>query len=116
MLGTLLFGAVGLLSGATVVARRPWTAVLSRRRYPADMQADPIFAETNRVITAGWTLYFAVAALACATGPGWLTALFAAGTGLCGAVSFPLANWYSRVRLGARPGGSLGALENRLPR
>jgi hypothetical protein len=54
-----LYAILALASLASLIARRPWTAALARRRMPPAVWTTELFLETNLVLTALWTLLFA---------------------------------------------------------
>jgi hypothetical protein len=99
MIFVILWTTLALLSAGTVLAGRPWTSVLARRRYPPELRTDPLFVGTNRIITIGWTVFFAVAAAASAVGPGWIGIVFSVLSGVLSPLSFRFGDWYSTRRL-----------------
>ena len=62
-MGFWIWGVQAALSAGTLAVGRPWTVYASGRRYPSHVRAHPLFAAANRRITAGWTAYFAAAAV-----------------------------------------------------
>lgn len=99
MIGAAIWGTLALASAATVVARRPWTEPLARRRNPVEVHGLPIFRETNLVITAGWTLIFAAAALISAVSPAWVSLALPAPMPALAHLSFKLGPKYAMWRL-----------------
>jgi hypothetical protein len=88
-----------IASGASLAVSHPWTTYMSRRRYPLEVQGHPLFAEANRIITGGWTLYFALAAIATALGGPWIALAFAVPTPLLGWLSFRIGSRYAPWKL-----------------
>src|SRR5437016_4884825 len=72
----------------------PWTALLSRRRYPDHIRAHPLFAEANLVITGAWTVYFTAAAAATALAGSWMAIAFTVPTPLLGWLSYRVGDRY----------------------
>lgn len=101
-LGLVIWGVQTLLSGASLALRRPWTMLLSRRRYPRALWDTPLFVETNMIITGAWTAYFAIAAAASAVGPAAVPIGFAIASAPLAKLSFWFGDRYSSARL-ARP-------------
>jgi hypothetical protein len=93
--GVAIWLAQAGASGASLAIGHPWTGLLSRRRYPAHVQAHPLFVEANQVITGAWTAYFAAAAAVTAlTGP-WMSIVFAAPTPVLGWLSYRVGDRYA---------------------
>jgi hypothetical protein len=61
----------------SVALRRPWTIMLSRWRYSAEVRSTDLFRETNSIITSGWAVYYAIAASVTAFSPAWTGLVFA---------------------------------------
>jgi len=85
---------LAVASGASFVFGQPWTGFLSARRYTASVRAHPLFTEANQVITAAWTTYFAIAALATALSNVWTSTGFAAAAPFLGWLSFVVGDRY----------------------
>lgn len=111
--GFVVWLVQGLASGATLVARRPWTALLSRKRY-AEVADHPLFRETNMVVTGVWTAYFFLAALMTALFGGLVALAFAVGAIPLGPLSFRLADVYSRRRAGSDLAASFAGMHTAL--
>jgi len=93
-IGTWIWLAQAVASGASLALGYPWTSLLSRR-YPDQVRAHPLFREANQLITGGWTAYFAIAGVASAlTGP-WTSIAFAVPTPLLGWLSFRVGDRYA---------------------
>jgi len=88
-------------SGVTIAIGRPWTALLSRSRYPEQVRHHVLFAQANRMITAGWTSYFALAALITGLTVPWAALAFAAPTPILGWLSFRVGDWYAKSKMAA---------------
>jgi putative sterol carrier protein len=86
-------------SVGSVAVGRPWTALVSGRRYPPQVRAHPLFAAANRRITAVWAAYFAVAAIVSAFTAPWTSLLFAAPTPALAWLSYRAGNGYAAARL-----------------
>ncbi len=98
-IGVWIWGAQGAVSLASLLAGRPWTALLSGRRYDEQVRAHPLFTAANRWITGGWTAYFALAATVTALTTPWAGLAFAAPTPLLGWASFRIGERYADRRL-----------------
>jgi putative sterol carrier protein len=98
-IGVWIWGAQGAASLASLLAGRPWTALLSGRRYDQQVRAHPVFQETNRWITVGWTAYFALAATVTALTTPWSGLAFALPTPLLGWASFRIGERYADRRV-----------------
>lgn len=59
-------GALALTALASIAVRQPFTLVFARAEVPEEHWHSPLFLRVNLVITAIWTVSFAVAAAACA--------------------------------------------------
>jgi hypothetical protein len=99
MVGTVIWGTLAGASAATLAAGRPWTELLARRRWPAEVRALPLFHESNLVLTAGWTLLFSLAAAISAVSPSWVSPILAAPTPLLGRLSYRLGPKYVEWRV-----------------
>ena len=97
--GVLIWGAEAGVSALSLVLRRPWTELLSRRRYPDHVRAHPFFAEANRLITGGWTLYFAAAAVTTWALGSWASIPFLALTPVGGWLSYRIGDRYAPWKL-----------------
>jgi hypothetical protein len=97
--GTLIWALQAAGSGASIAVGRPWTGLLSRRRYPEQVRVHPLFAEANQVITGAWTLYFAVAAAATALTGAWASIAFIVPTPLLGWLSYRAGDRYALWKL-----------------
>jgi hypothetical protein len=93
-----LLALAALLS---VLARRPWTSLIARRQNPPEVVASDLFRETNMVISGGWALLFAGAALLAAVAPLWLNLGYSALLLLLGRLSPKFGTWYAARRLRA---------------
>ena len=99
--GVWIFGLLALASLASVIARRPWTSVIARRHNPPEVWSTDLFRETNMVISGGWSLLFAGAALLAARAPLWLNLGYGVLLVALGHFSPRLGAWYSSRRLRA---------------
>jgi len=106
VIGIIVWGPQALISVASLALRRPWTAVLSRRRYPEEFWATPLFHETNMVMSAAWSVYFILATVCTAVGPLWTDIAFGIGAAVLTPVSFLVAQRYADWRLAAIAAGS----------
>lgn len=100
-LGSWIFGALALASLASVLARRPWTMVIARRHNPPEVWSTDLFRETNMLLSTGWAVLFAGAAILASTAP--LSLNLAWGTLLLvlGHFSSKLGSLYASRRLRA---------------
>lgn len=96
--GAVVWAVLAVASGVSVAVGQPWTTRVSRRRYPPELWTDPIFVDTNRLITVGWTVYFAVAAGVSAVGPGWVSIGFGVLSWALSPLSFRFGESYSANR------------------
>jgi putative sterol carrier protein len=96
--GTWVWGVSALASVGTLVMGRPWTALLSGRRYDQQVRAHPYFVAANMWITAGWTAYFTLAAVVTALTIPWSALAFSVPTPLLGWASFQLGDRYAPWR------------------
>ncbi len=95
-------------SGGSLAVGHPWTALLSRRRYPEQVRAHPLFVEANRFITGAWTLYFGVAATATALAGPWTPIILSGPTPLLGWLSFRVGDRYAPWKMQrSQPKGEL---------
>lgn len=85
--GVIVWTALAGLSLASLLVGRPWTVAKARRAAPPAVRETAAFRETNRVLTAGWTLYFAAAAGISLIGPAWASWAPAIPTPLLGKLS-----------------------------
>ena len=99
MIGTVIWGTLAVVSAATLLAGRPWTEMLARGQWPPEIHSLPIFRESNLVITAGWTLIFAIGAAISAVSPVWVSPTLAAPMPLIGRLSYRLGPKYVRWRV-----------------
>lgn len=99
--GVWIFGLLALASLGSVVAKRPWTAVLARRHNPPEVWSTDLFRETNMLISGGWALLFAGAACLAALAPLWPNLVYGALLVLLGHYSSRFGAWYSTRRLRA---------------
>src|SRR3954462_1460764 len=101
-LGGWVWAGQAILSGASLVARRPWTALVSRGRYSEQVGRHDWFAEANTRITAAWTAYFGAAAITTALTASWVAAVWVVPTPALALVSFRVGDrygaWKSRSR------------------
>lgn len=100
-IGMWIFGLLALASLASVLARRPWTSVLARRHNPPEVWSTDLFRETNMLISGGWSLLFAGAALLAVLAPLWLNLGYGALLFVAGHFSPRIGAWYSSRRLRA---------------
>jgi hypothetical protein len=98
-MGAWIWSALAVGSAVSLGLGRPWTSYLSRRRYAEQVRAHPWFREANQVITAGWTAYFAAAALLSTLGPAWVSIALSVPTPVLGWVSFLLGDHYVPWRM-----------------
>jgi SCP-2 sterol transfer family len=97
--GTLIWAVQAAGSGGSLVVGRPWTALLSRRRYPEQVRVHPLFPEANQVITGAWTVYFALATAATALTGTWASIAFTMPTPLLGWLSYRVGDRYAPWKL-----------------
>lgn len=100
-IGVWIFGLLALVSLASVLARRPWTSIVARRHNPPDVWPTDLFRETNMLISGGWALLFAGAALLAALAPPWLNLGYGTLLVAFGLLSPRFGGWYSSRRLRA---------------
>jgi hypothetical protein len=62
----LSLGVLGLVSWASLAARRPFTLHFARQQVPPEIWNHPVFYRINAVITAVWASGFVLSAAACA--------------------------------------------------
>jgi len=96
-----IFGVLALASLASVLAKRPWTAVLARRHNPPEVWSTDLFRQTNMLISGGWTLLFAGAACLAAFAPLSWNLGYGALLVVLGSYSSRFGAWYSSRRLRA---------------
>lgn len=96
-----VFAFIALVSLVSVLVKRPWTAIIARRDNPPEVVASDLFLETNMVISAVWSLLFAVAALLSAVAPFWLGLAYGLLLFYLGHVSPRFGAWYATKRLRA---------------
>lgn len=96
---TILWTSAAALSLLSLLARRPWTLVPAKRRNPPQLWKEPLFLETNMVITGAWTLYFALNAAVTTAVPVWAGAILGVPTPLLGKLSHRTAPRYVAWRL-----------------
>lgn len=101
--GVWIWSAEAAVSAATLAARRPWTAVVAAPHYDAQVRAHPAFRTTNAALTAGWTAYFALAAVTTAVSTPAVALVWAVPTPLLGWLSFRLGDRYGRRRASGAP-------------
>lgn len=104
-----IFGVVALASLASVAARRPWTTVIAKRHNPPELWSTDLFRETNLILSAGWSLLFAVAAILAWYASLWINLACGALLLALGRASPMLGAWYASRRLQVRCGDQ-GAL------
>jgi putative sterol carrier protein len=108
----MIWGVQAAASGASLIAGRPWTSLVSGRQFTPEVRAHPLFAAANRRVTMGWTLYFGLAAVVSfAAGPMWSLVL-AAPTPLLGWVSYRVGNGYAAARLPSRGASAMANSRN----
>src|SRR3954468_15858932 len=83
-IGIWIWGVQAGFSGGSLAAGRPWTSLASGRRYPPHVRGHPLYIAANRLITAAWTAYFALAAVVAALTAPWVSIVFIAPTPLLG--------------------------------
>jgi putative sterol carrier protein len=98
-IGVWIWGAQAAASAAGLLIGRPWTALLSGRRYDEQVRAHPVFIDANRWITGVWTLYFALAATVTALTNPWSALAFAVPTPFLGWASFRIGDRYANWRM-----------------
>src|SRR5258708_1531544 len=91
-----------LASLVSLLIRRPWTAIPARRRQPRAFWSMPVFHETNMLLTAAWTGYFALAALVTLAAP-WVSVLLGLASWPFSEASHRFGSWYSLRRLATQP-------------
>lgn len=99
--GVWLYSALALASLISVLARRPWTIPLARRRTAPAVWSTDLFLETNLALSGGWTLLFAGGAAVSALTPLWGQMAYGALLAVFGRASHNVAGWYSARRLRA---------------
>ncbi|WP_371476785.1 hypothetical protein [Kitasatospora sp. NBC_00315] len=60
--GALSSGVLALIAGVSLAIRRPFTLGIAKQSTPPQIWDHPVFVRTNTVVTALWTLAFAVTA------------------------------------------------------
>jgi hypothetical protein len=98
-MGIWIWGVQAAFSGGSLAVGRPWTSLVSGRRYPPHVRAHPLYVSANRRITAAWTVYFALAAVITAVTTPWVSMVFIAPTPLLGWLSFIAGDRYAAARL-----------------
>jgi putative sterol carrier protein len=98
-IGAWIWLAQAAGSGGSLAVGHPWTALLSRRRYPDHVRAHPLFVEANQVITGGWTGYFAAAAIVTALVGSWTAIAFTVPTPVLGWLSYRVGDRYAPWKL-----------------
>jgi putative sterol carrier protein len=98
-IGVWIWSAQAAASAASLLIGRPWTALLSGRRYDDQVRVHPVFSDANRWITGGWTVYFALAALVTALTTPWSALAFAVPTPLLAWASFRIGDHYANWRM-----------------
>jgi hypothetical protein len=100
--GTLVTGGLMLTSLISLAIGRPFTLQYAREQVPQEYWNLPVFIKTNRLITAAWTLAFAISTVANAAAtyspsfPHWV-GITASVLGFLWAIWFT--RWYpARVR------------------
>ncbi|MET7282044.1 hypothetical protein ABZS29_27695 [Kribbella sp. NPDC005582] len=58
---------LALIAGVSLAVRRPFTLGIAKQTTPREVWDQPLFVRTNVIITAVWTVSFAVGAVALAT-------------------------------------------------
>jgi hypothetical protein len=96
---TLIFVTISGLSLLSIIVRRPWTILIARRRTPPEVWSTDLFLETNSIITGGWTILFAMAALQSIYAPIWCSLILAVVYFLLSRLSPKFGTWYSSKRL-----------------
>jgi hypothetical protein len=111
--GALIWGALAAVSAVSLVLRHPWTALLSARRYPAQVRAHPLYQEANMIITAAWTAYYALAAVTTAVTVPIAGLLWIVPTPLLGWLSFKAGDRYAIRRVGPMhsAGGTMDVID-----
>jgi putative sterol carrier protein len=97
--GAWVWGLECIASVLTLLFGRPWTALLSGRRYGEEVRAHPYFTEANMWITGAWTLYFALAASVTVLTAPWVALVFVGPTPLLGLASFKVGDRYASWRM-----------------
>lgn len=94
-----IWGTQALFSAGSLATRRPWTALVSARRYPPPVRDHPLFKEANVRITAAWTAYFAIGTIATALAGPWVGLVFVVPTPVLAWAAFRYADRYAASRL-----------------
>ncbi len=100
-LGSWIFGLLALASLASVVVRRPWTMIVARRHNPPEVWSTDLFRETNMLLTTGWAVLFAGAAILASLAPLSLNIAWGAVLLVLGHFSPRLGSLYASRRLRA---------------
>ena len=96
-----IFGVLGFASMVSVLVKRPWTTFIAKRHNPPEVWSTDLFRETNMILSAGWSILFAGAAVMAAVAPLWVNLAYGVFLFSMGRLSPKLAAWYSSRRLRA---------------
>ena len=58
-----IYAVLSAGSALSVLAGRPWTSIISRHTNPPELWGNPVFLETNNLLSGTWALLFGGAAL-----------------------------------------------------
>jgi hypothetical protein len=101
---TCIFSVLAGVSLVTILAGRPWTIMVARRKTPPEVWSTGLFLETNMIITGAWAILFALAAYMSPAMNLWAGLLLGAVFVILGRLSSRFGLWYSSKRLKSLPG------------
>jgi len=92
-------GVLTLASLASLAVGRPWTTLIAKRHNPREVWSTDLFHEINMIVSACWSLSFAVGAALALTAPMWINAGYGLVLFTLGHRSPRLGAWYASRRL-----------------
>jgi hypothetical protein len=96
-----IYAVLSAGSALSVLAGRPWTSIISRRTNPPELWGNPVFLETNNLLSGTWALLFGGAALVAKFGSPMEHVSAGVAMTLLGLASNRIGRWYSERKLEA---------------
>jgi len=93
------FGVLAFASMVSVFVKLPWTTLIAKRHNPPEVWSTDLFRETNMILSTGWSVLFAGAAVMAAVAPLWVNLGYGVFLFALGRLSPKVGAWYSSRRL-----------------